>query len=549
MTTDLETRLRRTFTALDDVPLPPFDPSAARTVTSRAPRHRTGVWLTVAAATVVLLGGVGMWYVAGRPDADPTTASSTPTDPEGAAPSRFADGLALIFDVRPVDAGPTEGLTGVSTVWADGRAIVFGGAPTTGVTSSTVTAFEPDSQRWSTLASLPTHIPPTNHIAVATDDAVIVVGGGQAPTDLNEFTDDQRSMVTARYDLASDTWEPLRDIPVPTNRNDPWAFTGDALYVWPYGGTPFELDLDTGQWGLMNPPPGPTRSFAASVWTGWEWIVWGGVELDPDAFNTGTVRGLDDGLAYDPASGQWRSIAEAPIAGRQAPGVWNGAEMIVAGGRMNGGSLSAVGGAAAYNPTDDTWRELADGPQHPGLETVAVDRYLVGFFKGRYVTFDPDDGDRGRWNAYTSSDVGIPLGDSVWTGDRLLVFDDGWGAGAVDMFPMTQPPCPAEHVGEWVAEPSDVIWDDLVMLPSGLFGRDGDLTLSPHQLGPPVARVCFRLADMRFTSEPREMQWGDAGELAVGTELLVIPGEDPARALAAILADGTIAHYSLNSPP
>ena len=52
------------------------------------------------------------------------------------------------------------------------------------------------------------------------------------------------------------------------------------------------------------------RSDHSVIWTGSEVIVWGGITT-ADGWNT-----FSDGAAYDPATSQWRLIAEAPIAGR-----------------------------------------------------------------------------------------------------------------------------------------------------------------------------------------------------------------------------------------
>lgn len=95
------------------------------------------------------------------------------------------------------------------------------------------------------------------------------------------------------------------------------------------------------------------RSSAVSVWTGTEWIVWGGLLAD------GTTR-TNTGARYNPATNTWTTMSttNAPAARSGHAAVWTGSEMWVFGGRVGGspGSLTNTGGI--YNPTTDTWTVL-----------------------------------------------------------------------------------------------------------------------------------------------------------------------------------------------
>ena len=130
-----------------------------------------------------------------------------------------------------------------------------------------------------------------------------------------------------------------------------------------------ELALEPG-WQAVDPGPLGGRVGATAVWTGSEVLIWGGRNDDGV---------LDDGAAFDPASGTWRLLAPTRFAARAwAVAAWTGTEMVVIGG-VDGDDRS-LSGAAAYDPVADAWRE--------------VDL---------------------AWSAVT------PLSGAVWTGDTVIV--------------------------------------------------------------------------------------------------------------------------------
>ena len=111
-------------------------------------------------------------------------------------------------------------------------------------------------------------------------------------------------------------------------------WTGTEVLVWPWDGggttmpiTPIAYDPATDTWRELPQPPVERRQQAATVWTGTEWIVWGGT--------TGQAE-LDDGAAYDPATDSWRVIADSPLSARRVRAVWTGTEMFVDAGSTGG---------------------------------------------------------------------------------------------------------------------------------------------------------------------------------------------------------------------
>lgn len=181
-------------------------------------------------------------------------------------------------------------------------------------------------------------------------------------------------------------------------------------------------------WHVIAPAPLPARSEYEAVWTGKEFIVWGGYDAGGN---------LADGAAYDPATNTWRTLPPAPLAPRAAPvGVWTGTEMIVAGGSSN----SSYSDGAAYDPATNRWHRIAPIPASLGGNLTATGSYAVwtgstmlvwGFFGTgagshgggslRAASYDPA---TNSWSAGTAAPTQAPLfGDAFWTGTRMIV----WG--------------------------------------------------------------------------------------------------------------------------
>ena len=218
------------------------------------------------------------------------------------------------------------------------------------------------------------------------------------------------------------------------------VWTGKEFIVW--GGMRDEDSgkraLSTGgsyrpssnRWTALPQAGAPSARYGhTAIWTGRQMIVWGG--------SSANDRRLGNGAAYNPSSRTWRAIsnegAPSPRAGHTA--VWTGREMVVW-----GGDYETTG--AAYNPALDTWRPISsDGSPGPRIGHAAV-------WTGRYVAiwggsssgaensrgsgglYDPA---RDRWTSIAAK--GAPWGgdgygsvegdravDLIWTGSRLIAF-------------------------------------------------------------------------------------------------------------------------------
>lgn len=216
---------------------------------------------------------------------------------------------------------PPEIRDGAAIVWAGDRLIVWGGWPH-GTDSSEVSpssdgfAFDPWSQTWSMIPDAPAR-------AGFGDDGEVVWTGSEALFfGVRREGDD----VTLVFDPADSTW---RELP----------------------GSPHQPG-----WG------------GVTLWTGSEVISWGGGDQ-------GSREGRE-GATFDPRTGMWAPIADAPIGLNLADAAWDGHEMIVVGSDIDRGNhaSSETALALSYDPTADVWRRLPDPPVSPQTSAVSVVR-------------------------------------------------------------------------------------------------------------------------------------------------------------------------------
>jgi hypothetical protein len=230
------------------------------------------------------------------------------------------------------------------------------------------------------------------------------------------------------------------------------AWTGRELIAW--GSTVAAYSPASGRWRSLPSPPaaGPPKMMA---WTGRELIGWttragaayrshGGWRSLPKAPLAGAsawtgkeliVVSADSAASFSPGQG-WRRLPPPPLPRPGARAVWDGAELLVVGGRL----APPVG--LAYSPTTNAWRELA--PMDSGRkDAVAVwtGRRLILWggetgAPGSFVipphglAYDPQ---ADRWSPLPQAPLRgrrDPVG--VWTGRSLLVWggDPGFADGA-----------------------------------------------------------------------------------------------------------------------
>jgi Kelch motif len=151
---------------------------------------------------------------------------------------------------------------------------------------------------------------------------------------------------------------------------------------------------DARPWQELPAPPLTPRELAAGFWTGDEVVVVGGSDAPPCPPSAGctvpTTPPLSDGAAYDPETGEWRRIPDAPVAFSQAQAVVVGrtAYLWVGGESPRPQAPSAV---LAYRIGEDRWDELALPPGDPhAYRVVGAGDRLVAYSWGDEPREVPD---------------------------------------------------------------------------------------------------------------------------------------------------------------
>ncbi len=319
-----------------------------------------------------------------------------------------------------------------TSLWTGSEMIVWGGSTPNGDVN-TGGRYYPVTDSW-TPVSLGANVPSprSGHTLVWTGTTAIVWGGGNNSTG-------------GVYSPESDSWTPTSTgSNSPFARSDHTAvWTGTEMIIWggmstliPYMNDGGRYDPSTDSWRLTstgaNVPTG--RIWHEAAWTGTEMIVWGGFSYD------GQYNYLNTGGRYDPATDSWNPTstgAGVPTGRYSHSTVWTGSEFIIWGGLDVGGVYLDTGGR--YEPSGDSWvaTSTADSVPTPRRFHTAVwtgQEMIVwgGFtFTGDYANTG------GRYSPSldswmpTSIASGVPAArfdhSAVWTGQSMIV----WGGAGL----------------------------------------------------------------------------------------------------------------------
>jgi hypothetical protein len=220
-------------------------------------------------------------------------------------------------------------------------------------------------------------------VLLAADDRVYVINDGPDRSFL-------RMAVIGRDD--GDRWACTPDAPVQTRAGATVVWTGSEVIV--HGGASSLGPLLDGaayepvqrQWRPLPPSVVPTSATpAVRAWTGDELILWGSTGRDGP--------GGPHGVAYSPARDTWRSLRPAPHAMNMTASAWTGRELLVVGAALDTQNSPVSGmSAMAYDPASDEWRMLADPPDLlPQALTGAWDghRLVVWDYGLTAAAYDP----------------------------------------------------------------------------------------------------------------------------------------------------------------
>jgi len=118
-----------------------------------------------------------------------------------------------------------------------------------------------------------------------------------------------------------------------------------------------QTDFTHGRWDKLSAPPIRPRGRGAEAWTGRELLVWGGVISGP------SPTFLSDGAAYNPKTHAWRVLPPGPLSARfDASTVWTGREFVIWGGQDK--DYRALADGAIFDPAGNSWRLMTTSPLH-----------------------------------------------------------------------------------------------------------------------------------------------------------------------------------------
>lgn len=265
---------------------------------------------------------------------------------------------------------------------ADGTTVDEGGAqtPIHEARSPGAAAFNPRTGQWRRLPELP-FLPTIVEASTWTGSEMLMLVHEEVDSEINGGMTETRVL---SLDPQADKWQ-VNDAPDEADSAHGQlasAFTGTEWLLWGYpyhepDSEPLAIAYDpsTHTWQDIDPGPLSFRELPGSVWTGDEFIVFGGDSQDSyDVTNPPP----GDGAAYDPDTDTWRELPPSPATKLRGPTLqWTGSEVLVWGGSF--GPSNPIQGAA-YNPSSDRWRALAPPPIYGRTSAIVVwsgDRLVV----------------------------------------------------------------------------------------------------------------------------------------------------------------------------
>ena len=243
--------------------------------------------------------------------------------------------------------------TDAMAAWAGDRLIVWGGVSGADLLD-TGASYRPDTDTWTPLMphALNAPSPRAYPTGVWTGRELLVWGGCVIPNPYptNCYSDG------SRFDPVTSHWTAMSTDGAPSSRaRFASGWTGSYFVVW--GGGVFNLSASTwsaesdgmrydpsvDRWSPLPGSPLTGRHRVTGVWTGVEFVVWGGVD----------ALGVDwgDGSRYDPVANVWNTLSTsmAPTARDGQAAVWTGTELLIAGGTATGGIIE-YGAGGAWRP-------------------------------------------------------------------------------------------------------------------------------------------------------------------------------------------------------
>jgi len=278
-----------------------------------------------------------------------------PGKPTAFGNNEFIDGAA--YDPatdkwRPMAKFPLSARFSARAVWTGRVLVVWGGARAEDGEDAPPladgAAYDPARDRWSVLPDSPLagRLSP---LAAAVDGGALISWGFNG--------EPGQSLDGARFDPGPSTWTPVAPVP-PTQTGWCFDLAGcvgiDIGSRVVFAGEGLVYDTNADRWAVVarSPFADPFLDGKALAWTGSRVVLWGGGRYrgEVDAPPREVARD-PAGVAYDPVADRWAPLPPAPIASRaRTRAVWTGAEFVVWGGEGTENERTQHADGAAWTP-------------------------------------------------------------------------------------------------------------------------------------------------------------------------------------------------------
>ncbi|MCB5280981.1 MULTISPECIES: malectin domain-containing carbohydrate-binding protein [unclassified Arthrobacter] len=239
----------------------------------------------------------------------------------------------------------------------------FGGFDSSFRAIRSYSSFNPATNTWTTLGSLPAGMAET-HLGITEDGRYIYFGGGFAGNlDTTKTPTQTVSDRVYRYDPSTNSFALLTRLPAGRGAGAFAALNGELHYI---SGNPadrvtnvgdhFVYNLTTTRWTAAAPLPNPKDHMSCVVLGGKIYVVGGEHGHDKLHLQQG------DGHAYNPVTNSWTQISSLPMSKShiEAGTFVADGKIIMAGGQMD--NFQPTSQVVAYDPVGNNWSVLPSLP-------------------------------------------------------------------------------------------------------------------------------------------------------------------------------------------
>ncbi len=244
-----------------------------------------------------------------------------------------------------------QGRDNAASVAFNGKIYLFGGFTCDNLSyecTSAAESYDPNTDRWSNIASMPT---PRADLTAAQAKGKIYVMGGYNEKSLN---------VVEAYDPAKDTWETKAPLYLPMCFMKAVSLNEKIYVTGGYYGDNYSLNTlymynpQTDSWTVKTSMNTARFEHGAVAFNGKIYVFGGATVRDEKLVY------LSSGEVYNPATDTWSSIADMPIPLARMGATTDGKYIYAIGGTNSDWWYGGTSVVLRYDPATDTWKDLSN---------------------------------------------------------------------------------------------------------------------------------------------------------------------------------------------